>query len=390
LALATPAFAATYDPLNVIPYDTWRASSSMTASDIQTFLEAVPGPLKTLDEAKDHNGVRKPASKIIWEAAQAWNLNPKVILATLQKEQSLLTYYVGMPYKGHFLTQTEMSAIYKKAMGYYVYDIDGDGEIENGAPGLGLQIWGGAKALSTYETRFNWFPGKTKVVTAYKTVDATKSVDGEIVHYDKRVSYKRTIVPENASTFALYTYTPYYPQKLVWDIYVRYFGDPAAAARLRPVYRFRNNSTHAYYYTIMEGTRYKMITKSSGTWTYGGVAFTIDTSSSINTEPLYRLRSRSTGHYIYTVYAATRDHYLKVHHWVLSGTVGRVAKRQSATSDSGDPVYRLVSKSNGSVLLTRNLSTKTSLSGGRHPSYSYTGIAFYLGHSVPTTTPVGP
>ncbi len=38
----------------------------------------------------DYAGVKKPASKIVWEAAQAWNLNPKVILATLQKEQSLL------------------------------------------------------------------------------------------------------------------------------------------------------------------------------------------------------------------------------------------------------------------------------------------------------------
>src|SRR5512133_1267751 len=90
LALATPAFAATYNALDVIPYDTWRASSSLTVADIQTFLEALPGPLKST-VTTDYAGVTKPASQIIWEASRAWNLNPKIVLATLQKEQSLLT-----------------------------------------------------------------------------------------------------------------------------------------------------------------------------------------------------------------------------------------------------------------------------------------------------------
>jgi hypothetical protein len=39
---------------------------------------------------------------------------------------------------------------------------------------------------------------------------------------------KISITPKNASTYALYTYTPYYPQRLFWDVYVQYFGDPHA------------------------------------------------------------------------------------------------------------------------------------------------------------------
>jgi len=365
LALATPAFAATYDALDVIPYDTWRASSSMSESEIQDFLEALPGPLSSV-VTTDYVGVKKPASRIIYEAARAWNMNPKVILATLQKEQSLLT-----------VSNTSNAARLVKAMGCGVYGTDPvTGKTINRFPGFGKQVWNGARVLSTYEITYNWFPGKSKTVTAYKTVDG------------ERVSYQKTIVPKNASTFALYTYTPYYPQKLVWDIYVRYFGDPASAPRLRPVYRFRNLHSGAYFYTIYEGTRYNLST-NSGTWTDGGVAFTIDTSSSVNTTPLYRLRNTKTGRYTYTMYAKTRDALLAIRPttWALSGEVGAGV---SKTAGSGDPIYRLENKKTHGILFTKYLETKNRLTTGSRATFWYRGVYFSVGHSADTTTPVGP
>ncbi|HEY5549441.1 MAG TPA: hypothetical protein VIL17_07620 [Coriobacteriia bacterium] len=378
LALAAPAFAATYDPLDVIPYDTWRASSSMTAADIQTFLAALPGPLKSLVIA-DYAGVVKPASQIIWDAAHAQNLNPKIILATLQKEQSLLT-----------VSNSSNAARLVKAMGCGVWGaIDPKtGLTTNRSPGFGHQIWDGANKLSTYEITYNWFPGKTKTVTAYMTVDATKTVSGQIVHYDNTVPYDKTIVPANASTFALYTYTPYYPQRNVWDIYVRYFGDPHAPARLQPVYRFRNRSTGAYYYTSSEGTRYSLIAKSSRTWVYGGVSFTIDTSSTANTQPLYRLSNIKTHRYTYTAYKSTRDAILRAHphYWRSAGTVGYV----STTATGGTPVYRMENKKTRAILYTQYASSVKKLTTGKRASYWNKGVAFYLGRSDPAPTPVGP
>ncbi|HEY5484071.1 MAG TPA: hypothetical protein VIK31_09695 [Propionibacteriaceae bacterium] len=202
LATAAPAFAATFDALDVIPYDTFHASSSMTEAQIQTFLEARSGPLKSV-VTTDYAGVpNKTAARIIWEAARDQTLNPKVILATLQKEQSLLT-----------VSNSANAARLVKAMGCGVYGaVDPlTGLTTNRFPGFGSQVWNAARLLSNYEVSYDWFPGKTKTVTV--------SANGATL----------VIVPKNASTFALYTYTPYYPQRLVWDIYVQYFGDPHTA-----------------------------------------------------------------------------------------------------------------------------------------------------------------
>ena len=374
-AFASPALAATYDPLNIISYDVWRASSSMTVADIQSFLDAQTGPMKSYktydyhdaaivdSSAPTHHSTAKTAAQIIWEAGRAWNLNPKIILATLQKEQSLLT-----------LSNSANAARLVKAMGCGVYGaIDPVTHLTtNRSPGFGHQIWDGARVFSTYEITYHWVPGF--VMKNIHLVGTTTD---------------KWIVPENASTFALYTYTPYYPQILFWNVYTRYFGDPQSPARLMPVYRFRNRTTGAYYYTTSEGTRYSLISKSAHDWSYGGVSFTFDTSSTANTAPLYRLQDSRTHRYYYTTSAAKRDALLKVRpvRWRSAGTVGNVSK---VATEGAIPVYLLQNKQNLGMLFTQNLSTKKSLTTGHDATFYYRGIAFYLGRSKDTTTPVGP
>ena len=413
IAFASPAFAATYDPLNIIPYDTWRASSSMSAADIQSFLDAQEGPLKTyrtgyyhdptpLDSSEPvYHGTMKTAAQIIWDAAHAWNLNPKVILATLQKEQSLITSnYVGMKVTRthadgtrytYIYTRKDVDAILLKAMGCGVYGaIDPATDLTtNRSPGFGHQIWDGARVLSTYETTYHWISGMTKTVTAYKYIDATRTVDGVVERYQKRVSYYKTIVPANASTFALYTYTPYYPQKLVWDVYVRYFGDPQTPARMRPVYRFKSRTTGSLYYTMSEGTRYTMISEQSHDWSYDGTVFTVDASSTTNTAPLYRVLNTKTHAYFYTTSAAKRDSLLKIRPvtWHSSGTVGLVSKTGTV---GARPVYQLENKRTHAFMLTTSWSTKTALCSGSNATNRYLGVFFSLGSSPETTPPVGP
>jgi hypothetical protein len=373
-AFASPAFAATYNPLNVISYDVWRASSSMTVADIQSFLDAQTGPLKSYktydyhdralvdSTAPTHHTTAKTAAQIIWEAARAWNLNPKVILSTLQKEQSLLT-----------LSNSADAARLVKAMGCGVYGaIDPKtGLTTNRSPGFGHQIWDGARVFSTYETTYHWVPGMHKTVT----VSATHA--------------SLSIVPVNASTFALYTYTPYYPQVLFWNVYTRYFGDPQSPARLLPVYRFRNRTTGAYYYTASEGTRYNLISKSWRTWEYGGVAFSEDTSAVANTALIYRLENTKTHAYFYTTSVNTKNAWLAKRPvtWRLSGTVGRVSKVAVAGAAR---LYKVENKHTRAVLLTRYASTVKSLTTGHDPKWWNRGVFCYLAASAVTTPPVGP
>ncbi|HEY5540976.1 MAG TPA: hypothetical protein VIL41_05940 [Coriobacteriia bacterium] len=378
--VAVPAYAATYNSLNIISYETWRASSAMSVADIQAFLDTQTGPLKSYvctDTITSAKPARRSAASIIWRSAQAWNLNPRVILATLQKEQSLIT-----------LSNSSNAARLVKAMGCGVYgDANHDGKTDNRFPGFASQIYNGARVLSTYEVTYGWYAGKPKAVTAYKYVDATKTVDARVVTYQKRVSYTKYITPANACTFSLYTFTPYYPQKLFWDCYTRWFGDPQSPPRLRPLYRFRSLKTGTYLYTASEAKRYRLIKDSKKIWAFEGATLSVDTSATGNSVPLYQLYNTRTHKYLYTTLAATRDRLLKVRpkQWRYDTIVCYVSRDTSGTA----PVYKLEKKSTHGILFTSSAKVKTSLSTGRSAAFVYRGIGFRL-DSLDATPAVGP
>lgn len=173
-----------FSPDMVITDALFRASTSMSAPDIQAFLGEQPGSLKDY-RALDHNGVSRTAAEMIAEAAVGWNVSPKVILVTLQKEQSLLERV------------RPTANAYDWAMGcgkadsrtYYQYQ------------GFGKQIWFGASKLNNNSAP--WYQG----------VEMT--IDGSAVH------------PINSSTYSLYKYTPHLRGTMsFWLLHWRYFGDP--------------------------------------------------------------------------------------------------------------------------------------------------------------------
>jgi hypothetical protein len=386
MSTAAPAMAApVFDPLKVIPDDTFRASTSFSQADIQAFLNTQSGPLKSLNttdyvlpgvRAGKHKneGIlwtwttrskypKKTAAQIIYEACQAWSINPRVMLATLQKEQSLLT------------TSNSANAVRLiKAVGCGVYDNNHDNKIENLYPGFGNQIWNGARSLSQYE-----LPASSS--TSGQLSGGWKP--GTVMSRINGAPNSGKIVPKNASTFALYTYTPYYPQNLVWDVYVRYFGDPATSPRLRPVYRFQNRRTGGYYYTASEAKRYGLLSSTSG-YRYDGVAFTSDTSAT-PTAQLWALHNARSGAYYYTPSTASRDSLLKDRAWHSEGGLCGVTWSHAAT-----PVYRLDNKKTHARLLTSSATLKKTLTSGRTAAFSYMGVAFYVPIYTPPTTPVAP
>jgi hypothetical protein len=173
-----------YDPDTLISDANYRDSTSMSVDQIQAFLESQTGALDSYI-GPDHSGVPKSAARMISEAAIAWGVSPKVILAVLQKEQSLLTRQAPSASK----LDWAMGCGKADSRTFYQYQ------------GFGNQIWGGAQKLS--QNAAGWRPG------------IMMTIDGNSVY------------PSNASTYSLYKYTPHLPGTMsFWLIYWRYFGDP--------------------------------------------------------------------------------------------------------------------------------------------------------------------
>ncbi len=179
---ATPT--GTFTPELIISETKFRNSTPMSAEAIQTFLEAQPGTLDTY-RGKDHSGVQKSAAEMIWEASNAYDISPAVLLVKFQKEQSLLAD--ASPSKRQLdwalgVGKTDSRTIYKYQ-------------------GFGNQVWHGARVLD--KNSRPWHPG------------ITMSIDGQ------RVS------PANGATYSLYKYTPHFRgNRSFWMLYWRYFGNP--------------------------------------------------------------------------------------------------------------------------------------------------------------------
>jgi hypothetical protein len=189
-ALAFNAFGSVprsgFTPDTVMSDKNYMASGSMSAQQIQAFLDRQPGSLKKLS-APDHTGVTKTAAQMIAEASAAWHVSPKVVLTTLQKEQSLIEKAPGS----------------SDALDWAMGAGKTDSKIYWEMKGFGNQIWIGTQKLDS--NRKLWAPG------------ATQDIDGQVVH------------PTNGATHALYRYTPHFNGVTsFWTLYWRYFGDPLA------------------------------------------------------------------------------------------------------------------------------------------------------------------
>lgn len=173
-----------FPPGMVITDSNYLASGSMSAGAIQAFLNAQTGSLKSYS-GPDHDGVSKTAAQMIAEASSAWGVSPKVVLATLQKEQSLISRSSPSQYA------MDWAMGCGKAESYTIASYKG----------FGMQVWQGARVL--IKNRAGWRSG------------SMLPIDGTAVY------------PSNASTYSLYRYTPHFSGVTsFWRIYWRYFGDP--------------------------------------------------------------------------------------------------------------------------------------------------------------------
>lgn len=176
LVLLLPSSTFAFNPNYIVQDDALFDGSAMTLRDIQRFLDARAGTLKYY-LAFDIDGALRTATEIIWRAAQQHRINPKYILTTLQKEQSL----IDDPRP----TQDQ----YDWAMGYGICD-----DCDKNDPGL-QKFRGFAAQVNGATARNRYYVENPQEFTYQK--EKTSFVDGT------------PITPLNQATANLYNYTPH-------------------------------------------------------------------------------------------------------------------------------------------------------------------------------------
>lgn len=155
--------------------------TDMTLTEIQAFLTS-HGSLGTY-RTVDIDGVERSAAEIIWRAAQEFHISPRFILVLLQREQSLVT------------TASPTEKQYAWALGYAVCDdcsMD-DPRIQK-FKGFANQVYYATKRL-----RESYL---TDIANIGQTISGIRP--GQVVTIDGQ-----EVIPANAATAALYTYTPH-------------------------------------------------------------------------------------------------------------------------------------------------------------------------------------
>ncbi len=184
---------AQFDPQFIISDEEMQSTANWTKDDVQKFLQDRGSYLTTLI-AEDADGLLKSAAEIIYETAIRYQINPKFLLVTLQKEQSLVTDDTP--------TQKQLDW----ATGYGVCDscnLNGD---------TLLKYKGFGKQIDNAGGLIRWYYNNTDK-SFVKKKDQNTSIDNQI------------IIPQSWATAFLYTYTPHlHGNKNFWRIWNTWFS----------------------------------------------------------------------------------------------------------------------------------------------------------------------
>jgi len=212
LSLGGHAHADSYNSSNLIDNSIFLNSGSMNQASIQSFLNSKGGAIATQGFGTPSNGTQS-AAWIINYAAQDVGINPQVIMATIQKEQSAIT--------DPSLTSPSLYQ-YNYAMGYDCPDHN-----TCGYTGFYNQVWNGAWQLRFNYERANgnnggWTaPDGNQLAGssyAYPCPSATNYYSTglysgrNVTFYDDYGNAYVNLTLGNAATASMYCYTPHvYP-----------------------------------------------------------------------------------------------------------------------------------------------------------------------------------
>jgi len=192
-----------FNPNQIVSdYLMYNSTNSMSLSEIQSFLESKNSYLARY-QTEDAEGVIKSAAEIIYDAAQTYQINPQGIIVLLQKEQGLITKEAANQKRLDWAT------------GYAVCDgCHLNSPKVKKYKGFGKQVDNGAGALRFYKENMDRYGFIKNIGQPYEIS-------------------KELVIPENAATASLYTYTPHILGNYnYWRIWQRYFGNPLAQSPL--------------------------------------------------------------------------------------------------------------------------------------------------------------
>lgn len=232
VSMAQPAQAALpvekgFDPNQLISDSAFKNKNSMSAADIQKFLESKDSilantsssflaqlrepvgnsSLASVIEDTNLKSTPRTAAQLIYDAAQQSGINPQVILVKLQKEQSLITGHQGSD-------AVRLQRALDFALGFGCPDTQPCGELYRG---FYFQIFGNVdsennrylgaarslmRSFTTPGGRGPFYNGG--VAQVGDTIVLSNTLGGY-----EGVQANQTVVLENAATAALYRYTPH-------------------------------------------------------------------------------------------------------------------------------------------------------------------------------------
>lgn len=224
-----PNFAsaqANFNPSFIISDPEMQDYRSLDRGDIQTFLNIKGGFIRS-GKFENASGTMQNAADIIYEAAQNYQINPKFLLVTLQKEQSLITDDVP--------TQRQLDW----ATGYAVCDgcYLSDPKVLK-YKGLGKQIDGTAGLIRWY------YENQDRAIVKKK--DSPIRIDDTYV------------TPGSWATAFLYTYTPHlHGNANFWRIWNTWFS------QVYPNGTLLQSASSSDYWLIDNGMRRQFLNKTA-------------------------------------------------------------------------------------------------------------------------------
>ncbi|MFA6603571.1 MAG: hypothetical protein WCT10_01860 [Patescibacteria group bacterium] len=196
LVLPAPALATSiFNPQLILTDAEMRDADALSYSEIADFLNS-KGGFGSCFDADAIDGLLKGTAQLVADAAQRYEINPKYILALIQKESSAVES-----------TKPNQKQL-DWAAGYALCDgCKKTSPLAVKYKGLGKQIDVGAGWM-------DWFMDNHEQL-------------GHMVQPGETVTISRTkVTPVNLTTAALYNYTPHlHGNRLLWSIWNRWFGD---------------------------------------------------------------------------------------------------------------------------------------------------------------------
>ncbi|MGC1177245.1 MAG: hypothetical protein WA843_04195 [Candidatus Saccharimonadales bacterium] len=252
---ASRASALSLDPSNYT-YDVtddaaFRDNGSMSAASIQAFLNSQGGGLANFRDVENCGstsgshysyythyyscGTTQVAAQIIFDAAQAYGINPQAIIATLQKEQSLIT------------TPNPTASQLNFAMGYGCPDSGGCSyagffnQVDNGTWQLRTDM-----ELGSGNNWWGYTPASYPCNGGTRYYSTALKGGNTVTFYDDNGTPYNTLTLNDMSTATLYCYTPH-----VYNNPNGQFGLPRYGSTGQ---YYTGSYNFAYYYSLWFGS----------------------------------------------------------------------------------------------------------------------------------------